>query len=338
MPRPREPVIARRGAIGTSPRAVRAGRRVRGPQHARRAPRRHQEAAGPRNPAQASQFQRRQDLVSWLGTFTLERVLGTVPVEEDGSAAVRSPGGPAVFFVALDEKDLSVKRMHSFTSVMPGETLACVGCHERRTARRSRRHADLAALHRPPSRIEPFAASRTCWTFPATSSPFSTDVASSAITPNGATAACRWPAISARSGRRVFSVSSPTGKWPMGERAGRFPTAKHRQLGQPVAEEARPQPLRREGHAPRVAHGLAVDRKRAPTPAPMPDCAVARDQEKSLAAVAAVFKDGADVLRARCGQCHALGEKADEQGRPLPLIRTATIAAAWGGRRGPLSA
>ncbi len=31
-----------------------------------------------------------------------------------------------------------------------------------------------------------------------------------------------------------------------------------------------------------------------------------------------MFKDGADVLRTRCGQCHALGEKADEQGRPLP--------------------
>jgi hypothetical protein len=33
-----------------------------------------------------------QDLTSWLGTFTLERVLGTVPVEEDGSAYFEVPG------------------------------------------------------------------------------------------------------------------------------------------------------------------------------------------------------------------------------------------------------
>jgi len=32
-----------------------------------------------------------QDLTSWLGTFTLERVLGTVPVEEDGSAYFEVP-------------------------------------------------------------------------------------------------------------------------------------------------------------------------------------------------------------------------------------------------------
>jgi hypothetical protein len=32
-----------------------------------------------------------QDLTSWRGTFTLERVLGTVPVEEDGSAYFEVP-------------------------------------------------------------------------------------------------------------------------------------------------------------------------------------------------------------------------------------------------------
>jgi hypothetical protein len=33
----------------------------------------------------------------------------------------------------LDENGLAVKRMHSFASVMPGETMGCVGCHEHRT-------------------------------------------------------------------------------------------------------------------------------------------------------------------------------------------------------------
>ena len=74
------------------------------------------------------------DLVSWLGTFSLERVLGTVPVEEDGSACFDVPACRPVFFVALDENDMSVQRMHSFVSVMPGETTSCVGCHEPRSA------------------------------------------------------------------------------------------------------------------------------------------------------------------------------------------------------------
>lgn len=98
------------------------------------------------------------DLTSWLGTFTLERVLGTVPVEADGSACFEVPADRQIFFVALDERDLSVKRMQSFTTVRPGETLSCVGCHEPRTRSPENRFAaNLLALRRPPSRIEAFA-------------------------------------------------------------------------------------------------------------------------------------------------------------------------------------
>lgn len=97
------------------------------------------------------------DLVSWLGTFSLERVLGTVPVEEDGSAYFEAPAGRPIFFVALDGRDLSVKRMHSFVSLMPGETTSCVGCHEPRgTSPVQQLSSPLAAAGREPSRIEPF--------------------------------------------------------------------------------------------------------------------------------------------------------------------------------------
>lgn len=97
------------------------------------------------------------DLTSWLGTFTLERVLGTVPVEADGSACFEVPANRPVFFVALDDKDLSVKRMHSFTTVRPGETTSCIGCHEQRThAPDPAKTSDLLAMRRAPSRIEPF--------------------------------------------------------------------------------------------------------------------------------------------------------------------------------------
>ncbi|MCY3022647.1 MAG: hypothetical protein NTW87_27005, partial [Planctomycetota bacterium] len=97
------------------------------------------------------------DLTSWLGTFNLERVLGTVPVEDDGSAYFEVPAGRPVFFVALDKDDLSVKRMQSFTTVMPGETQSCVGCHEQRvSAPANRGQATPLAVRRAPSRIERF--------------------------------------------------------------------------------------------------------------------------------------------------------------------------------------
>ncbi len=97
------------------------------------------------------------DLVSWLGTFTLERVLGTVPVEADGSANFVVPAYRQVFFVALDENDLSVKRMQSFCNVAPGEVISCVGCHENRTLTpENKGRLTLAALRRPPSKIAAF--------------------------------------------------------------------------------------------------------------------------------------------------------------------------------------
>ena len=95
--------------------------------------------------------------LSYGGTFTLERVLGTVPVESDGSAFFELPAMRSVFFVALDESGKAVKRMQSFTGVQPGEHLGCVGCHEYRssTPPSGPRTTPLAAT-RPPSVIEPF--------------------------------------------------------------------------------------------------------------------------------------------------------------------------------------
>ncbi|MHC4178912.1 MAG: HzsA-related protein, partial [Planctomycetota bacterium] len=78
-------------------------------------------------------------------------VLGTVPVEEDGSAYFRVPSGIPVFFQALDEEGMALQTMRSLTYVQPGQTYACIGCHDhRQTAPPGRR--PLAAT-REPSRI-----------------------------------------------------------------------------------------------------------------------------------------------------------------------------------------
>lgn len=97
------------------------------------------------------------DLVSWLGTFTLERVVGTVPVEADGSAFFEVPADRQLFFVGLDANDLSVKRMQSWCNVRPGETISCVGCHEHRSLTPENKNAGtLQALRRPASQIDRF--------------------------------------------------------------------------------------------------------------------------------------------------------------------------------------
>ncbi|OQB85125.1 MAG: translocation protein TolB [Planctomycetes bacterium ADurb.Bin126] len=89
------------------------------------------------------------------GTFTLARVLGTVPVHPDGSAYFEVPALRSVFFVALDRRDRAVKRMHSFVTVQPGETLGCVGCHESRTQAPVMQDRP-AATATGPARIQPF--------------------------------------------------------------------------------------------------------------------------------------------------------------------------------------
>lgn len=59
-------------------------------------------------------------------------ILGTVPVEEDGSVFVRVPSGVSVFFQALDKDGVAIQTMRSLTYVAGGQTLSCVGCHESR--------------------------------------------------------------------------------------------------------------------------------------------------------------------------------------------------------------
>ena len=59
-------------------------------------------------------------------------VIGTVPVEKDGSAYFSVPSGVPVLFQALDRDGLALQTMRSLTYVQPNETLACIGCHEHR--------------------------------------------------------------------------------------------------------------------------------------------------------------------------------------------------------------
>ncbi len=82
-------------------------------------------------------------------------VLGTAPVEEDGSAFFRVPSGVSVFFQALDADGMALQTMRSLTYVWPSQTLSCVGCHESRDAAPPAAGPPPRAALREPSPLTP---------------------------------------------------------------------------------------------------------------------------------------------------------------------------------------
>jgi hypothetical protein len=92
-------------------------------------------------------------------------VLGTVPVEEDGSAYFKMPAGRPVYFQALGADGLAVQSMRSATYVHPGERLICRGCHEPHASANSPDH-NLLAWRRAPSEIAPDVAGSRPFSYP----------------------------------------------------------------------------------------------------------------------------------------------------------------------------
>jgi hypothetical protein len=64
----------------------------------------------------------------------VKRILGTVPVEADGSVAFEAPAGTPLQFQLLDENGMAVMTMRSLVYLQPGERASCVGCHESRSS------------------------------------------------------------------------------------------------------------------------------------------------------------------------------------------------------------
>jgi hypothetical protein len=81
-------------------------------------------------------------------------LLGTVPVEADGSAYFRAPARKSLYFQAVDAEGRAVQSMRSVTYLQPGERRSCVGCHQH-TSTVPANDRRLLAMRRPPSKIEP---------------------------------------------------------------------------------------------------------------------------------------------------------------------------------------
>jgi hypothetical protein len=64
------------------------------------------------------------------GEENTRAILGVTPVEADGSARFLVPAGKPILLQVLDANGFAYRTMRSSTSLMPGERVSCVGCHE----------------------------------------------------------------------------------------------------------------------------------------------------------------------------------------------------------------
>ena len=62
----------------------------------------------------------------------LKSIVGTVPVQSDGSVGLTAPAGVPLQLQLLDKNGLAVMTMRTLIYFHPGERASCVGCHEPR--------------------------------------------------------------------------------------------------------------------------------------------------------------------------------------------------------------
>ena len=88
------------------------------------------------------------------GPWEPRYLLGTVPVETDGSAFFKVPANTPIAVQPLDAEGRALQLMRSWFTGMPGENISCVGCHDQQNNAPPNR--DALALRRAPSEIEPW--------------------------------------------------------------------------------------------------------------------------------------------------------------------------------------
>ncbi len=86
--------------------------------------------------------------------WDIKRILGTVPVEPDGSACFEIPANTPISIQPLDADGAALQLMRSWIVGMPSERVSCVGCHEdnRSSVPASRTLADA----KPMAKIKPW--------------------------------------------------------------------------------------------------------------------------------------------------------------------------------------
>ena len=88
------------------------------------------------------------------GPWEPKRILGTIPVEADGSAVFRIPANTPIAIQPLDAEGKALQLMRSWMTAMPGEIVSCVGCHETQSTGPPNQRT-IAAV-KSPTDIEPW--------------------------------------------------------------------------------------------------------------------------------------------------------------------------------------
>jgi len=84
------------------------------------------------------------------GPLSVKLLRGVVPVEEDGSAHFYVPADRNIYFQALNEDFLELQRERTYVNYRPGETRACIGCHETPDDTPPRFSSARIAMTKPP--------------------------------------------------------------------------------------------------------------------------------------------------------------------------------------------
>jgi formylglycine-generating enzyme required for sulfatase activity len=95
------------------------------------------------------------DSVGFDGPWDVRRILGTVPVEADGSAFFEVPANTPVALQPLDADGRAVQTMRSWFTAMPGEMQSCAGCHEEQNSSVGDETKRLA-LQKAAAKIQPW--------------------------------------------------------------------------------------------------------------------------------------------------------------------------------------
>ena len=88
--------------------------------------------------------------------WDVKAILGETPVEADGSAFFKVPARRPVYFQVLDGKGRVIQTMRSWSTLMPGESFSCVGCHENKNDAPLAGEKTSVAMTRGARDLDPF--------------------------------------------------------------------------------------------------------------------------------------------------------------------------------------
>ncbi|MGL4943295.1 MAG: hypothetical protein ACRC46_08900 [Thermoguttaceae bacterium] len=98
------------------------------------------------------------------GTWDTKEVLGDATIYDDGSACFKVPAKTPLYFQVLDENGHCIQTMRSWSTLQPGETFSCIGCHEDKNTTTSPTKATAAMTHGPQD-LAPFYGERRPFSF-----------------------------------------------------------------------------------------------------------------------------------------------------------------------------